>query len=70
MILHHKTYFWRDVVKHFGFCILQDMKIKCRKKSRYENKMQNACSGLLVRELSFDSYQVGLGVEISIDENL
>ena len=28
-------------------------------KARNENKMLNACSGLLVRELSFDSYQVG-----------
>ena len=62
MILHHK-YFWRDVVKLFVFLYIVKLK------ARYENKMLNACSGLLVRDLLFDSYQVGLGVEISIDEN-
>ena len=31
--------------------------------------MLNAGSGLLGRDLSFDSYKVGLGVQISIDEN-
>ena len=52
-ILCHKTYFWKDVFKFFGFRILQNEK-------QDMNKIMNACSGLLVRDLSFDSYQVGL----------
>ena len=54
VILPHKTYFWRDVVKLF------DVRINAKLKADMKIKWRMHAAAFKLRDLSFDSYQVGL----------